>query len=203
MGTGTPGVASSPVDVSNILNNINQNTNNTTNNANTSINITGSTIANSNIGSNNQVNQSTTNNNSITATQYVSVLVNGQPLQSDVRPFINADGRTMLPVRAIAEALGADVQWDEATQTATLTLGGKTVKVTIGQNILLVDGKPFSMDTAAAIKDGRTLMPVRAVGEALGSQIGWDDKTSTVTIEPVCALCGSAGSMWEGLEQKR
>jgi N-acetylmuramoyl-L-alanine amidase len=88
----------------------------------------------------------------------------------------------MLPIRAIAEALGANVQWDDATQTATLTLGVKTVKVTIGQNSILVNGQPVAMDTAAAIKDGRTLLPVRAVGEAMGAQIGWDDQTKTVSV---------------------
>jgi hypothetical protein len=182
---GTAGTGSGPVTIinNNTTNTINQNTNTTNNSADTNTNISGSTIANSNIASNNQTSQTTTNDNSIKVTQYVSVMVNGQPLQSDVKPFVNADGRTMLPVRAIAEALGATVQWDEATQTATLTLGEKTVKVTIGQNSLLVDGNPVSMDTAAAIKDGRTLLPVRAIGEALGAQVGWDEQTQTVKLD--------------------
>lgn len=182
-GTAGPGTGGGPVTIINNNTTINQNTNTTTNNANTNTNITGSTIANSNVASNNQTSQTTSNENAITVTQYVSVMVNGQPLQSDVKPFVNADGRTMLPVRAIAEALGANVQWDEATQTATLAQGGKTVKVPIGQNKITVDGKPVPMDTAAAIKDGRTLLPVRAIGEALGAKVGWDEKTSTVKLE--------------------
>lgn len=189
-GTGTPGVGpsmpgtgGSPVNAGNTTNNLNQNTNTTTNNANTSINITGSTVSNSNIGSNNQVSQTTTNNNSITVTQYVTVMIDGQPLQSDVKPFVNADGRTMLPVRPVAEALGAQVQWDEGTQTATLTQGGKNVKVPVGQKTISVDGKPVAMDTAAVVKDGRTLLPVRPIAEALGVKIDWDEATSTVQIE--------------------
>lgn len=178
-----PGITNAPVTIVNNNTTINQNTNTTTNNANNNTNISGSTIANSNIASNNQTNQTTTNDNSIKVTQYVSVKVKGQPLQSDVKPFVNGDGRTMLPIRAIAEALGAQVQWDEATQTATLTLGTKIVKVTIGQNNILVDGKPVPMDTAAAVKDGRTLLPVRAVGEAMGANVGWDAETSTVKID--------------------
>ncbi len=130
-------------------------------------------------GTNSQAIQSSGENNPGS----INILVNGQPLQSDVTPFINADGRTMLPIRAIAEALGADVQWDESTQTATLILGDKTVKVTIGQNSILVNGSPVAMDTVAAVKDGRTVLPVRAVGEALGAQIGWDEQTKTVSIE--------------------
>jgi hypothetical protein len=171
------------VNITNTTTNTNQNTNNTTNNANSTFNISGSTIANSNIGSNNQINQTTTNSNAITVTQYVTVTVNGQPLQSDVTPFINGDGRTMLPVRAISEALGAEVQWDDTTQTATLIMGDIIVKVPIGQNSIDVNGTPFAMDTAAVIKDGRTLLPVRAVGEALGAKIGWDEATSTVSID--------------------
>jgi hypothetical protein len=181
-GTTTPGV-SSPVTIINNTTNINQNTNTTTNNANTNTNISGSTITNSNIASNNQTNQTTSNNNAITVTQYVTVTVNGQALQSDVKPFVNADGRTMLPIRAISEALGAQVQWDNATQTATLTQGEKIVKVPIGQKIIDVNGTQVPMDTAAVVKDGRTLLPVRAVGEALGAKIGWDQQTGTVSVD--------------------
>ncbi len=181
-GTTTPGIPNAPVTIINNNTTVNQNTNTTTNNANTNTNISGSTIANSNIASNNQTNQTTTNDNSIKVSQYVSVQVNGQPLQSDVKPFVNADGRTMLPIRAIAEALGADVKWDEATQTATLTLGAKVVKVTLGQNNILVDGVPVPMDTAAASKDGRTVLPLRAVSEAMGADVGWDPATSMVKL---------------------
>jgi hypothetical protein len=165
--TATPGPVGNPVNIANTTN-TNQNTNNTSNNANTSINISGSTVANSNIGSNNQTNQNTTNHNAITVTKYVTVTVNGQPVQSDVRPFVNADGRTMLPIRAISEALGAQVQWDSATQTATLTLGEKVVKVQIGQNSIFRQRYAGGMDTSAVIMDGRTLLPVRAVGESWG-----------------------------------
>ncbi|MEG6523030.1 copper amine oxidase N-terminal domain-containing protein [Desulfotomaculum sp. 1211_IL3151] len=177
-----PGTTNAPVTIINNSTTINQSTNTTTNNANTNTNISGSTIANSNIASNNKTNQTTTNDNSIKVSQYVSVMVNDQPLQSDVKPFVNADGRTMLPIRAIAEALGADVKWDDATQTATLTLGTRVVEVTLGQNSILVDGVPIPMDTAAASKDGRTVLPLRAVSEAMGADVGWDPATSTVKL---------------------
>ncbi len=185
--TASPGTSSSattgPVTIINNNTTINQNTNTTTNNANTTTNISGSTIANSNIASNNQTSQTTSNNNAITVSKYVNVTVNGQSLQSDVKPFVNADGRTMLPIRAISEALGAQVQWDEATKTATLTLGDKTVKVPVGQSTIDVNGNPVPMDTSAVVKDGRTLLPVRAVGEALGAKIGWDQQSGTVSID--------------------
>lgn len=113
----------------------------------------------------------------------VNVVINGQPLVSDVKPIVNEDGRTMLPVGAIATALGAQVQWDGATQTATLTKGTIIVKITIGQNEINVNGSQVSMDTAAVINNGRTLLPVGAVGKALGAQIGWDGGTRTVIID--------------------
>ncbi|MFZ5597726.1 MAG: copper amine oxidase N-terminal domain-containing protein [Bacillota bacterium] len=127
--------------------------------------------------------QANAGSNTVTVTNYVTVLVNGQPLQSDVRPFVNADGRTMLPVRAVAEALGSQVQWDESTQTATLIQGNNIVQVPVGRMNIIVGGKTVPIDTASVIKDGRTLLPVRPIAEALGVKIGWDAATSTVKIE--------------------
>lgn len=180
---GTTG--NSGAGVNNEINNQINNTTNTTNNANTDININGSTITNSNIGSNNQVTQSTEvkNTNTITVKQEVSVLVNGRPLQSDVPSFINGDDRTMVTLRAIAEALGAKVDWDEATQTITITLGDKVVKLVIGQNSYTVNGQEHPMDTAAAVTGGRTVVPARVIGEALGAKVGWNPQTSAVTVD--------------------
>lgn len=171
--------------VNNQINNQINNTTNTTNNANTEININGSTITNSNIGSNNQVTQSTEvkNTNTLTVKQEVSVLVNGRPLQSDVPSFINGDDRTMVTLRAIAEALGAKVDWDEATQTITITLGDKVVKLVIGQNSYTVNGQEHSTDTAPAVTNGRTVVPARVIGEALGAKVGWNPETSTVNVD--------------------
>ncbi len=167
------------------VNNQINNTTNTTNNANTDINISGSTITNSNIGSNNQVTQSTEvkNTSTITVKQEVSVLVNGRPLQSDVPSFVNGDDRTMVTLRAIAEALGAKVDWDEATQTITITLGDKVIKLVIGENSYTVNGQEHPMDTAAAAINGRTVVPARVIGEALGAKVGWNPQTSAVTID--------------------
>ncbi|HWP97229.1 MAG TPA: copper amine oxidase N-terminal domain-containing protein [Syntrophomonadaceae bacterium] len=183
-GAGTSGDVGTGTQDTNTTNNINNNTN-TTNNANTEINISGSTVSNSNIGSNNQVTQSTevTNTSSITVKQEVSVLVNGQPLQSDTPSFINGDDRTMVTLRAIAEALGAKVDWDPNTQTVTITLGDKVVKLVIGQNSYTVNGEDHSSDTAPGTVNGRTVVPARVVGEALGAKVGWNADTATVTVD--------------------
>ncbi len=164
--------------------NINNNTT-TDNTSNTNINISGNTtITNSNIGSNNQVNQTNTvtNTNTVTVKKYVTVNIDGVPLESDVKPFINQDNRTVLPLRAIAEAFGAEVQWDPVTQTVLLTLGDRSVRLKIGENTFEVNGQVFTMDTTAFIEGGRTFLPARAIAEALGLTVGWNAETDTVDI---------------------
>lgn len=157
----------------------------TDNTSNTNINISGNTtITNSNIGSNNQVNQqnTVTNTNTVTVKKYVTVNVNGVPLEADVKPFINQDNRTVLPLRAIAEAFGAELQWDPATQTVLLTLGDRSVRLKIGDKTFEVNGQVFTMDTTAFIEGGRTFLPARAIAEALGLTVGWNAETDTVDI---------------------
>ena len=157
----------------------------TDNTSNTNINISGNTtITNSNIGSNNQVNQqnTVTNTNTVTVKKYVTVNIDGVPLEADVKPFINQDNRTVLPLRAIAEAFGAELQWDPATQTVLLTLGDRSVRLKIGDKTFEVNGQVFTMDTTAFIEGGRTFLPARAIAEALGLTVGWNAETDTVDI---------------------
>lgn len=170
--------------------NINDTVNNNTynnNNANTNVNINNSNVNNSNVGSNNNINQtnnvSNVTNKTLQIKQYVKVMVGGKPLESDVPSFINGDNRTMVTLRAIAEALGAKVDWDPGTQTITITQGDKVVKLVIGENKYTVNGQEFTMDTAPGISKGRTVVPARVVGEALGAKVGWDPKTTTVNVE--------------------
>lgn len=92
-----------------------------------------------------------------------------------VQPF-EEDDRTFLPVRFLAEALGAQVDWDEASQTASVRKDGSVVEVTIGSNQIRVDGKVQPIDAAARIKDDRTFLPVRAIAEALGQKVTWDPR---------------------------
>jgi hypothetical protein len=111
---------------------------------------------------------------------------NGLAMTLDVPPFIRS-GRTLVPVRAISEGLGAEVQWDAATRTVTLSLDGFTgtrvVKMTIGAMAYTIDGRHAWMDVAPAIVSGRTFVPLRAVSEALGAQVDWNADTRTVLIQ--------------------
>ncbi len=102
----------------------------------------------------------------------------------DVAPFI-AGGRTYVPVRYLAYALGVPeqgVSWDGKTSTVTLTLGSTTVKLTVGEKVLQLNGTARAMDVAPVIVNGRVFLPARFVAEAFGYQVQWLEATQEVLI---------------------
>jgi N-acetylmuramoyl-L-alanine amidase len=109
------------------------------------------------------------------------VYLDGKKLNFDVEPIIE-NGRTLVPLRAIFEALGAQVDWDNDTRTVTAVKGKTTVVLTIGSTQPTVNGEVRTLDVAAKISSSRTLAPVRFVGEAFGSTVGWDAATRIVSI---------------------
>jgi len=111
----------------------------------------------------------------------IRVLLDGNPLQFDVQPN-TVDGRTMVPMRVIFEALGAEVQWNEATSTITATRGDLVIQMTIGDRNMRVNGVSRTMDTAPISIAGRTLVPVRFISEAFGCEVRWDANTRIVHI---------------------
>ncbi|MGN1318674.1 MAG: stalk domain-containing protein [Lachnospirales bacterium] len=92
------------------------------------------------------------------------------------------NSRTMVPLRAIFEALDAEVNWDGDTRTITSTKNDITVKMQIGSNILYKNSEEKVLDVPAQIVDSRTLVPVRAIAEAYDCKVEWDGTTQTVTI---------------------
>ena len=107
--------------------------------------------------------------------------VNGEVKTLDAAPVIRQD-RTMLPVRFVAENLGASVAWDGATGTATITSGSTEIKITIGAAEAVVRGEIKILDAPAFIENSRTYLPVRFVAEMLGASVVWDGASSTATI---------------------
>ncbi|MCT4592733.1 MAG: copper amine oxidase N-terminal domain-containing protein [Anaeromicrobium sp.] len=104
---------------------------------------------------------------------------------ADVAPYIK-DGRTMLSLRYVAEAMGVEnnnIMWDGSTRTVTIFKGDRIAQVQIGSNKMMVNGTPIIMDTIAEIKEGRTMLPVSFVAKALGAEVAWDGATKTVTIK--------------------
>ena len=107
----------------------------------------------------------------------ISINVNGKQINfSDANPFIDENGRTQIPIRAVAEALGCTVEWDDKTQTATLSKDNKTVIIKIGDANMQVGKDIITMDTTAQIINERTYIPIRFVGEALGMKVNWENK---------------------------
>ena len=107
----------------------------------------------------------------------------GETVINDVAPEIK-NSRTMLPIRFVAEALGADVEWDAKTRVVTITKDGDTIKIIIGASTAYLNGKAVKLDSAAYIKDSRTYLPVRFVAENLDASVDWDKDTYKVTIIP-------------------
>ncbi|MGQ9756185.1 MAG: stalk domain-containing protein [Desulfotomaculales bacterium] len=111
----------------------------------------------------------------------ITVLLNGRPLSFDQPPVI-INGRTMVPLRAIFQALGAEVNWDGATQTVTATRGDTVIILVIGSPVAFKDGQAVILDQPALLMAGRTMVPLRFIAEALGAEVNWDGTTQTVTI---------------------
>lgn len=111
----------------------------------------------------------------------IPVILNGVELACDQPPVI-VGGRTLVPLRAIFEGLGASVYWDGATRTVTSTLDGTTVVMTVDSAVMYKNGQAVTLDVPAQIVNDRTMVPVRAVGEAFGADVRWDDATRTVYV---------------------
>lgn len=104
----------------------------------------------------------------------ISVYINGikTDFEQDALPFIDS-GRTLVPFRAVAEGLGADVAWDGKAQKVTVKKGERVVELTIGSNAVYVNGITVELDVPAKIVNGRTVIPLRFIGQSLDSTVEW------------------------------
>lgn len=117
----------------------------------------------------------------------VNVRVNGYLVDfPDQKPYINADKRTLIPVRFVAEALGADVSWNAEFQGAEIKKDGITIQLPIGSQDMTVikngETEIVKLDTEAIKANGRTLVPIRAVAETLGAWVSYASAYATVEI---------------------
>lgn len=99
----------------------------------------------------------------------------------EVYPEIT-NGRVMLPIRNIVEAIGGTVEWNENTKEVTITRAGDTLILTVGNSIAYKNKKSITLDVAPYIKDGRTYLPVRFVSEQLGQKVTWAQNPRIVSI---------------------
>ena len=112
--------------------------------------------------------------------------INGQLTKMDVKPTI-VESRTMLPIRYVAEPLGATIGWDEETQKVTVSLADTKIELWVGQSNAKVNGATVPIDgdntsVKPLILSSRTMLPVRFVAETLGCKVGWQEETKEVTI---------------------
>lgn len=118
---------------------------------------------------------------SVSAAGATSLVVDGTNVQTDIPPVI-VDGRTLVPVRALFESLGATVGWEESTQTATATKGSTVISMQIGNTTAYVNGVAKTLDVPAQTIEGRTMVPARFVAESLNATVNWDSASDTVKI---------------------
>ena len=117
----------------------------------------------------------------VTSAMATQVELNGQPVAFSVAPF-QLNNRTMVPMRAIFEALGADVHWNESMQTVTATRDATNVQLTIGSTQAQVNGQTVVLDVPAMVTRGSTMVPLRFVSESLGADVSWSEPMQTVYI---------------------
>jgi hypothetical protein len=110
-----------------------------------------------------------------------SIIARGRNMKFDTPPVIK-DGRTLIPVRAVSEAFGAEVTWDPIGQTVTILKGETEIVLEIGSLGALVNGEEAILDVPSEIMGGRTVIPLRFVVENLGLTVDWDEETETVEI---------------------
>lgn len=109
------------------------------------------------------------------------VMLNGKQLSFEVPPVIE-NGRTLVPVRTIFEAMGAEVGWNAATRVVTAHKGAIDVTMPVNSTTPKVNGNVNKLEVPSKIVNGRTLAPLRFVGEAFGGQVSWDENTRTIYI---------------------
>ena len=131
----------------------------------------------------------------MTSANGVRVILDGEELELDVPAFIRTgDGhgtRTMVPVRAIAEALGADVEWLEEARQVLITKGDDRLLLTLGSGMAQVNGEEVPLPNSvpaimvASDRGVRTMVPLRFVSEQLHAQVDWDNATRTASVTTV------------------
>jgi len=111
----------------------------------------------------------------------IRVTLDGAPIAFDVPPQTIND-RTMVPLRAIFEALNANIDWNDSTQTVTATRDGVVVVMRVGDPVITVAGNNVTLDVPPQIVNERTLVPARAVAESFGVNVDWNGGTQTVIL---------------------
>lgn len=117
------------------------------------------------------------------AAKEVKIEIDGKAMAPKDMPAVIIDGRTMLPMRQIAQELGCEVNWNEAAKQIYVMRGSDIIVFTVDSKTGYENGKEFTMDVPATIVNDRTMLPVRALADALHLNIKWDDPNRIVSIQ--------------------
>lgn len=135
----------------------------------------------------NAVNSALENAESITITMQIgnpTMTINGaeKGIDEDGTVPVIVNDRTLLPIRAVVEEIGGTVAWNDETREVTLTYEQDTIVLTIDSTTAYLNGEPAMLDTAPAIINDRTMLPIRFIAESFKFNVGWTQETETVTI---------------------
>lgn len=117
--------------------------------------------------------------NKSNAPSEIKIMVSGKEIKPETPAYIE-NGRTMVPLRFISEALGEKVDWN--AETKSVIIGDNKAVLAIGSKEIDANGKKITIDSPAVIKNSRTFVPLRAISEILGAKVDWDGTTKTVSI---------------------
>ena len=126
------------------------------------------------------------------AGQDITVTLDGKKVAFGVKPQ-TIGGRTMVPYRALAEEIGADVKWNDKTNTITMSHNKRNVVLTLGSKQAKVGDKTVQLDAAPVVKNGTTLVPLRFVGESLGIWVSWNKSSLTAALSTKKTIQHSMG----------
>lgn len=113
--------------------------------------------------------------------QEVNVKINGNPISFE-QPALLINGNTLIPIRGVFEELGATLEWDPKTYGIIAKKGTTLVELKVDSKMIKVNGVEKTLDIAPQIINDHTLIPLRAVSEALGAEVGWEQSTNTALI---------------------
>ena len=112
-----------------------------------------------------------------------TINIGSRSVTIDTAPVI-IDGRTLIPVRGVSEAMGGNVNCNNDTKTVTITLGSNKVEMTIDSKTAYFNNKAQILDVAPVVLNGRTMLPARFIAESFGFDVNWDNDTKTISITP-------------------
>ncbi len=111
-----------------------------------------------------------------------TLTINGEAVTVET-PYVVGTGVTLVPIRVISEAFGAEVNWDGETKTVTVSCGECKVIVTVGSKTALVNGEEKTLEEAPELTDGGfSMIPLRFISESLGATVGYDNETAQITV---------------------